>query len=194
MIYLFIGFLAFLLFLLYDINSIIFRNKLLKSCFFLGIVLLAAATAGIVISCVNEMRIDLLRTTLFGFPAIIFFIFLIYTLFFAIPFQSTYIETDHAGKVCRTGVYALCRHPGVLWFAGFYITLGFALNIPLLKAAAAVFSLLNVIYIIIQDRWTFVKSFEDYEQYRTETPFLIPNYNSIKRCIKTLKGEEDTKI
>lgn len=186
MIYIFCGFVAFLLFFIYDINSIIFKNKLLYGCFFVGSFLIIVATVGIVITYRDLIKIDVFRITIFGILAAFFFLLMIYTLFFALPFKDTYIETEASLKVYQSGVYALCRHPGVLWFMGFYIFLGLALKIPLLLTAAVIFSLLNILYVIFQDRWTFMKIFDDYDEYKKDTPFLIPNLKSIKRCIQTI--------
>ena len=52
--------------------------------------------------------------------ATIFFVLLIYTLFFALPFDKTYQNESEKRMAYTEGVYALCRHPGVLWFIGFY--------------------------------------------------------------------------
>lgn len=186
MIYIIIGVFAFLLFIVYDINSIIMKNKYLYNCFFLGFLLLAAATIGIVITSWDLILIDTLRMGIYGILAVAFLFLLIYTLFFALPFKNTYIETQGSPDVCQNGVYALCRHPGVLWFAGFYIFLGLALNIALLICAAIIFSLLNLFYVVFQDRWTFMKIFGNYDKYKIDTPFLIPNLKSIKRCLQTL--------
>ena len=41
---------------------------------------------------------------------------LIYTLFFALPFDETYAKQNNGRYVCDRGVYALCRHPGILCF------------------------------------------------------------------------------
>lgn len=186
MIYIILGIVAFLLFVLYDVNSIILKHKLLYCCFFLGFLLLTVATIGIVIRSRDLIKIDIFRMGVFGALAVIFFFLLIYTLFFALPFKNTYIESKGPPKVCQSGVYALCRHPGVLWFMGFYAFIGLALMIPLLLIAAVVFSILNILYVLFQDRWTFIKSFDNYDKYKMDTPFLFPNMKSIKRCLKTL--------
>jgi len=186
MIYITIGVLAFLLFIIYDINSIIMKNKYLNSCFFLGFLLLAAATIGIVITSWDLIIIDLLRMGIYGTLAAIFLFLLIYTLFFALPFKNTYVETKSNPEVCQNGIYALCRHPGVLWFMGFYIFFGLALKVPLLISAAVIFSVLNLFYVIFQDQWTFMKIFGNYDTYKLDTPFIIPNLKSIKRCLQTL--------
>lgn len=192
MTFVFMGIMAFILFLLYDINSIIMKNKLINYCFFLGVALLMTATMGIIISSRGQIAAGVLRIVLFGTVAAVFLILLVYTLFFALPFKDTYTDKDAARKVCKSGVYALCRHPGVLWFTGFYLFLGLSVNLPLLLIAAFLFSLLNLFYVIFQDKWTFIKTFQDYDQYKIETPFLIPNPNSLKHCIGTLTGKEVT--
>lgn len=191
MIFLIIGFIAFLLFFLYDINSIMLKKNLLKCCFFIGVLLLVASLAGIIFTSWEMIRFTPVRSISLGVLAALCFVLLIYTLFFALPFQSTYVKTNDPPEICKRGVYALCRHPGVLWFAGFYFFLGFALMIRLLLAAAVIFSLLNLIYVVFQDRWTFMKSMKDYGEYKTDTPFLIPTLKSIKQCMRTIaEGKE----
>lgn len=181
------GILSFLLFLLYDINSIIFKNRMINSFFFLGSLLLFLATAGIIWDSWHQIQWDLGGMLLFGLLAILFFSLLIYTLFFALPFDETYLKQNVSPKVYRDGVYALCRHPGVLWFIGFYLCLGLMLKVPLLLWAGSIFSGCNFLYIIFQDHWTFKQIFEDYSDYQENTPFIIPNQKSIKRCLQTLQ-------
>ena len=41
----------------------------------------------------------------------------------------------------------------------------------------------NLGYVIFQDIWTFPKTFSDYEEYKEKTPFLIPDWKSIKACM-----------
>lgn len=187
MLYLFIGIIGFLLLVVYDINSIILKVKLLNSCFFVGFVLIITATIGIVLTNLHMVLLEPFRMGVFGAISFLFFVLLIYTLFFALPFQNTYIESKQRDQTLQQeGIYALCRHPGVLWFIGFYLFLGLALMLPMLILAAFIFSFLNVLYIVLQDQWTFVKTFEEYEQYKKSTPFLIPNKESIKRCFETI--------
>jgi protein-S-isoprenylcysteine O-methyltransferase Ste14 len=132
---------------------------------------------------------DIFRVGIFSLIAVIFLVLLIYSLFFALPFHKTYLETNKKTKVYKDGVYALCRHPGVLWFIGFYFFLGLAFMSALLLMATAVFGFLNILYVIFQDRWTFPRCFQDYKQYIKETPFIIPNQNSLKSCLATLWKE-----
>jgi protein-S-isoprenylcysteine O-methyltransferase Ste14 len=192
MIYIIIGAAAYLFFILYDLNSIILRNNLLYCSFFAGIFLQALAAAGIVLTSLDTVKTNDYRAGIFGILAMLFLCLLVYTLFFALPFKATYITAGSSPKLCRTGVYALCRHPGVLWLFGFYLFLGLALGTLLPMVSAAVFSVLNLFYVIFQDRWTFMKYFGDYGEYKTDTPFLLPNLRSIKRCFQTLKWKEGT--
>jgi protein-S-isoprenylcysteine O-methyltransferase Ste14 len=181
------GTLAFVLFLLYDINSVIFKNMIINSFFFLGSLLLVAATMGIIVESRHQIEWNLWAMTIFGLLAVVFFCLLIYTLFFALPFDETYLKQTVAPKTYRNGVYALCRHPGVLWFMGGYFCLWLALKIPLLLWATIIFSSCNFFYIIFQDYWTFKQIFTDYSDYQKNTPFIIPNQKSIKRCLQTLQ-------
>ena len=192
MICILLGFVAFLFFVIYDINSIIFKLKILNGCFFVGIFLITVATVGIIITTRDLINTDVFEMGILEIFAVIFFSLLIYTLFFALPFKNTYIETEGSPKVYQCGVYALCRHPGVLWFIGFYTFLGLALKIPLLLTAAVIFSLLNILYVVFQDRWTFMKVFENYDNYKKDTPFLVPNLKSIKCCLQFYRGKGDT--
>lgn len=187
MSYIMMGSLAFLFFILYDINSITVNNRLVRGGFFLGCFLLIAATGGIITSELTESMQYAGRTVIFVILAAVFLFLLIYTLFFAIPFEATYLKSDTQPSTCTTGIYALSRHPGVLWFIGFYFSLWLALPGRLLLAAAVIFSLLNVVYIIMQDRWIFMKTFSDYGDYKKTTPFLVPNYQSMNRCIQTFR-------
>jgi protein-S-isoprenylcysteine O-methyltransferase Ste14 len=176
---------AFLFFIIYDINSVTKKRQLFGGSFFIGFVLLIISTVGIVTSSLDQTAAGNLGIVYFSLAAL-FLILLIYTLFMAIPFKETYIKAGNKPAVCESGVYALCRHPGVLWFTGFYFFTWLALPSPLLLAAAAIFSILNIVYVIFQDRWTFMLAFENYNEYKRTTPFLIPNLGSIKKCMRTI--------
>lgn len=190
--YLLIGCVSFLFFVLYDINSVTLKNKLLHKSFAVGCMLLAASTAGLIVVSGLNNSVDLLRTGFFSILALIFIILLVYTLFFALPFHDTYTygdKVENTVSTCQTGMYALCRHPGVIWFSGFYFSIWLMFPDPLLLSAAIVFSMLNIAYVVFQDKWTFMRSFSDYDQYKKNTPFLIPTFQSIKKCWKTMQFE-----
>ena len=176
---------GFLLYLLYDVNSFTYRLRLLHGAFALGTLLVGAATA-----------LDLLeawRLGAFSGPGDAALLLaagaclaaLVYSLFFALPFQETYRQQEQGRRVYDGGVYALCRHPGILCFFGLYLCLGLAALPGGLLAHGLVFSLLNLAYAGFQDRVTFPKTFCDYEAYRKKAPFLIPTGDSIRRARQT---------
>jgi protein-S-isoprenylcysteine O-methyltransferase Ste14 len=172
---------AFLLFLIGDLNDIRFHNKTLKLCFAAGCVLLIASTASLVMKSGSAPEFPILIRIVFGIFALLFFDLLVYTLFFALPFEKTYVDADSKNSVCDSGVYALCRHPGVIWFFFLYISLWISVGIPLY--AALTFSLLNLAYAAVQDRFIFPALLYGYDQYKARTPFLLPNAASVKRCL-----------
>ena len=96
--------------------------------------------------------------------------------------EASYARPGEKRPACTTGVYALCRHPGVLWFAGLFACLWLAAGLPLQDAA--VYTILNVLLVWFEDRCVFPDLLEGYEAYRASTPFLIPNGKSIRACIR----------
>ena len=108
--------------------------------------------------------------------------------FFALPFETTYIQESRYREAYTEGVYALCRHPGVLWFAGLYLCLGALWKDRDGMLFAVTMIILNILYVIFQDWYSFPKTFSNYKEYKKATPFLLPNKRSILRCRKTWKG------
>lgn len=194
MISLCLGTAGFVLYLLYDINSFKWQRSLPRSFFMLGTLLIALATlidlrAAVLLHAFRgAMDIALLLGGIVCFAA------LIYCLFFALPFKATYTEQKNDRRVYDGGVYALCRHPGILCFFGMYLLLGAAALPGELLMHGIVFSLMNLAYAWFQDRITFPKTFCDYEAYQKKIPFLIPTGASIRLAQETLLhpgGEED---
>ena len=116
-----LGSAGFLLYFIYDINSIKKKHTFFQKFFAWGTVL-------VVLSLVMELWLSwgqcqhrIGRIIGFGTGALCFLALLIYTLFFALPFEETYCEENKLRAAYTEGVYGLCRHPGVLWFAGAYL-------------------------------------------------------------------------
>ena len=185
-----LGTISFILYMVYDLEqagAISHRfRKITKSFFMAGSVMLVAATV-MLLWRTGILQMDFgMKQIFFLMFAILFLGLLIYTLFFALPFEETYVVQD-AHKTYDKKMYALCRHPGVLWFAGFYFCLWLAIGTKPLLVMAIWFSFLNFCYIILQDCYTFPKIFSDYRDYQKRVPFLIPNGKSLKRCLDTFK-------
>lgn len=185
---------GFLLYLLYDINSFKWQSQLLHTAFALGTLLVGAAT---VLDLWGAWRLGAFSgpgDAMLLLAAAACLAALVYSLFFALPFQETYREQETGRRVYDGGAYALCRHPGILCFFGLYLCLGLAALPGKLLAHGMAFSLLDLAYAGFQDRITFPRTFCDYEAYRQKAPFLIPTGESIRRARQTWgrpSGEEE---
>ena len=199
MFYEIMGIAAFVLYFLYDVNSVLWKNKILNTFFFAGTGILLIAAVGVFTEAAAggfAAAADFpgyVRITAAVFLAV-FLILLVYTLFFAVPFQKTYMTNTGIGngqnkrRVCKMGMYALCRHPGVLWFTGIFMCLWIEFPGGQTGIFSAEVCIMNVAYVVFQDKWTFTKVFCDYDTYKKEVPFLIPTVSSTMNCLKTMKG------
>jgi len=111
---------------------------------------------------------------------------LVHSLFINLPFRRTYVATGVGDKLITTGVYALVRHPGVLWFSLFILSLIPVSRSSLLLVAAPVFILLDILLVVIQDKFVFGRMFDGYDSYRQETPMLLPNRRSVNAFLHSL--------
>ena len=93
--------------------------------------------------------------------------------------------------VCR-GVYALCRHPGVLWLGGVYGFLALAWPSRQWLLAFFLFTAGDMFYVLYQDRWIFPHTIHRYGEYQKETPFLIPTVSSINKALASFSGSSES--
>ena len=180
MIWIGIGGLGFLLYYLYDLNQAFWGKPLLRGGFAAGCLLLLGASGALFAGARASYRGGAAGVLLLA-GAALFFALLVYTLFFALP-HNTYQGAQGSGSLCDTGMYALCRHPGVWWLAGGYFCLAGAFPAPVCWGAAACFTALDVLYIVLQDRVIFPRTIPGYTQYRRSTPFLFPTWGSIQKA------------
>lgn len=167
---------AFVLFFLSDCNDWRWSRRALRGCFPLGALLLAAGTVWEIRRGTPPLH-GWLQAAAAALAAV-FLVLLVYTLFFALPVEASYARPGEERSACTTGVYALCRHPGVLWFAGLYGCLWAAGGLPLWEAA--VLSGLNVALVVFEDRCVFPARLKGYGDYRRTTPFLLPSRQSVR--------------
>lgn len=92
----------------------------------------------------------------------------------------------------KTGTYALVRHPGVIWYTLFLIALLLISSSQLLLIALPIWVFMDVLYVIIQDKFYFPHMFPGYEEYKKETPMLIPTRKSLASFWRT-SGKEARK-
>ena len=186
MLYIAMGCLGFLIIHLFDIVSLKRWTKGLKPItWILGSGLLLYALA---MTCLQSGKLPSpIWSTWLGWALLIISLpLLIYSLFINLPFRKTYIATGVGDKLITTGLYALVRHPWIHWFILLLLSLILVSRSSLLLIASLIWILLNILLVIIQDKFFFGRMFSGYDQYRKETPMLLPNRKSISACVKTL--------
>ncbi len=131
-----------------------------------------------------------LHITLFsGGFFLLFLLLLLYTL---IPARGrSDRQAAEPGKLplVSSGVYALCRHPGLLWICGCCLSLYSLCPTRSMARIGLCCSLLDFLYITWQDLWLFPRTVSHYILYKTQTPFLIPSPGSMARCLHGAKTQ-----
>lgn len=186
MIYIVIGIFGFLVLHLFDIVSLK-RIPGAKPCIWiLGSGLLAYSV--IMMSLTPDKLLLPMWSTWLGWGLLPLAAFLkIYSLFINLPFRSTYVTTSVGDKLVTTGLYALVRYPWIHSFALILLSLILVSRSSLLLIASPILILLNILLAVVQDKFFFDRMFTGYDQYRKDTPMLLPNRKSISTCIRTIK-------
>ena len=188
MIYIAIGVLGFLVIHLFDIVSL---KKLAGAKPFTWIMGSGLLAYSLLVVCFAPDKLPLpIWSTWLGWGLFsISLLLLIYSLFINLPFRKTYIATGVGDKLIKTGLYALVRHPGVPWFILFMLSLILISMSSLMLVAAPIFVLLDIVLVVVQDKVLLVKMFAGYDNYRQETPMLVPNRQSINAFINSLNQQ-----
>ena len=186
MIYIVIGSLGFLIIHLLDIVSLKRVPGAKPLTWILGSGLLAYSLITI---CLAPDKLPLpIWSTWLGWALLSVSLFLlIYSLFITLPFRKTYITTGVGDKLITTGLYALVRHPWVHCFTLLLLSLILVSRSSLLLIASPIWILLDIVLVVVQDKFFFGRMFDDYDHYRKKTPMLVPNRGSINAFINCLK-------
>ncbi len=170
-----LGIAAFAMFFLGDFNDWRLKNRLLRSCFYLGVVMLAASTVGL---CIKQDSTPL--SARYRVPFLVLALFFgLFTLYSVL--SVSFVNRGNGEKrVFSGGLYAVCRHPGFLFFVPMYICLWLGAGLPFV--AAAVFIGLNLLLVLFEDKLVFPAFLQGYSEYKTTTPFIVPNAKSIIRA------------
>lgn len=123
----------------------------------------------------------------------IFLALMMYSVLIEIPLKSARTNPGNQPYLVDTGTYALSRHPGVLWFAGAAACMILLHPSQLTLSAAIAWTLMDVALVWAEDRRFFPNTFPGYAEYKTRTPFLIPNRTSIRRCTATSCANRERK-
>ena len=106
-------------------------------------------------------------------------VLLVYSLFLNLPFTKTYVATGIGDRLITSGLYALVRHPGLPSFILVLVALVLVSRSEMMLQAAPIFAGLDVVLVLVQDRFIFTRMFDDYSSYRQTTPMLVPNRKSL---------------
>lgn len=97
-------------------------------------------------------------------------------------------KSDNEKILITTGTYALSRHPGVIWFFFYYMAGSFAFGNYIVLIAGVIWTIVNIAYVILQEKLIFKHIFINYDDYTKQTPMIIPTINSFKKCLTTING------
>lgn len=135
------------------------------------------------------LQVIILGWILFGISTFLF----LYSLFINLPIVNTYIKRGVASHLVTRGLYSLVRHPGVYGFTMMMIAVLMVSGVKLLIVIAPVWIFVDVVLVIFQDKYVFIKMFPNYNEYKKQTPMLIPNKRSITNFIKSFEKERANK-
>lgn len=176
------GIFAFFVLTMFDYNKLKMLHPLLNGLFAIGVALIVYAT--IVILSVEVPLFTFPATPILWVLSGLGFIEMIYALFFALPFNKTYVKTSSNSEIITTGLYGLCRHPGVWGFFIFYLFAACATGNGTLLIAALVWTIMDILHVWIQDTLFFVKTLQGYTLYKKTTPFLFFGIKELRKLIK----------
>lgn len=109
---------------------------------------------------------------------------LLYCLFLFPPIKKTYTETGNM-ILTTEGPYAFSRHPGFLGYTTLMSGLIFSSGSSYLLKAGFLWTLLDLLHIIIQDKWIFPHLFSEYKKYQQITPMIFPTRRSLAHFLQT---------
>ena len=182
MLFIVIGIFGFVSLLVFDLMSM--KDKVYLKYFFalFGLSLITYATYQLMNFQSDLFLNETLRVLGLLF-SVIFLILLIYSVLIEVG-SNTYSKIAQP-KLVTNGTYSLVRHPGVIWLFLLYFWLAIYTQNSLILLSAFIWSFVNIIYVVIQEKLVLSKLFQDYQEYRNSTPMVIPNFMSIKKFITT---------
>ena len=115
---------------------------------------------------------------------------LVHSLFVSLPLYKTYFKVGSSDELITSGLYAIVRHPGVYGLGLALFSLSAATRSKPMLEATLVWMVIDIVVVVIQDRYFFDQMFDGYARYREQTPMLIPNWRSLARYVTnfTLKN------
>jgi len=106
---------------------------------------------------------------------------LLHSLFINLPFYKTYFKVGVSDELVTSGLYAVVRHPGVYGLGIALFSLVLVSQAKLMLDAALVWMAIDIMVVMIQDMFFFDRMFNEYKEYRKNTPMLLPTWQSLAR-------------
>ena len=100
-----LGSTGFILYFIYDINSVRMKNAVLQKFFAAGSILVVVSLIAELYAAWGSCQRKIGTMTGFGLGGFLFLCLLIYTLFFALPFEETYCEENKLRAAYTEGVW-----------------------------------------------------------------------------------------
>ncbi len=124
-----------------------------------------------------------------GWPLLIASLYLmLHSLYISLPFRRTYVASGVKQELVTSGLYSLVRHPWLLFYALTMVSLLLVFQTRLLMVAIPAWITLDIMLVVIQDRYFFSRMFSGYAAYRSTTPMFIPNKTSWNAFISQMKN------
>lgn len=184
--YLVLGCIGFLFLYIFDYNKVKRIHEVFNSFFIIGISIIGYASLSLFIMSTQAFSLGFWLTGTFYVLSVVSALFMFYALFGALPFKSTYV-IGKSNQTVDTGMYALCRHPGVWGFFFMYFFMYLARGDIMILYACILWTFMDIIHVWIQDVYFFPKTLSGYLTYQETTPFLLFNKQSLKRCMTTFR-------
>ncbi len=118
---------------------------------------------------------------------------LVYSMFLELPFRRTYIQSQSDPSLITTGTYALVRHPTFLWFAIVIVSLVLLTHSQALLIALPIWLALDTLWVLLQDKLSLPRAFPGYRDYQTTTPMIVPNRQSLRACLSTIRSTREVR-
>lgn len=178
MTYIFLGILGFVILHIFDVAALKRLPWLKPITWLAGSSLFIYAVS---MACLAQPRLALpLWAVTLGWLALPGSIaLLLYSLFINLPLVRTYLRRGVGDKLITTGLYAVVRHPGVCGFALSALALTLVSGSRLMLVAAPLWTAIDIILVIAQDKVFFGRMFPGYAAYRRQTPMLVPSWQSL---------------
>jgi protein-S-isoprenylcysteine O-methyltransferase Ste14 len=180
MVYIITGLVGFVFFLIFDLLSL--KNRIVSKYIFAltGLTLVIYSTVKI-IELPSDTVVSNSAQIISLALAIIFFGLLIYSVFIEVGVKTYRKIAEHS--LVTNGTYSLVRHPGVIWLFLTYFFGSMYFENSYLVVTAIIWTIVNTIYIALQEKLVLKKLFNNYGEYIKATPMIIPNITSFRRFI-----------